>query len=113
VKLTDSNVRSLVIKASHASQGKRPQPAPQDFANPKDKFLGKLFEELMAVKDSLAVEEKLPDGTTEHQELSAAEWVASLGAIKESCSLPTGSEPGSRDYLDFLAGFIAQARGRK
>lgn len=112
VPLTDSNVRSLLVRASHAAQGKRPRPVP-DFAAAKDRLLAELLNRLIAVRESLLVEEKSSDGTVEQQNLSAAEWVATLGAVKESCALRTGNEPGSRNYLDFLTGFLAQATGGK
>lgn len=112
LKLTDSNARSLIIKASKAAQGKHPQPVP-DTASSKDKALGKLLEELLTLRSSLATEEKLADGTVEREDLTVDDWLASLAAVKESCSLHSSAEPGSRDYLDFLDAFLAQAGAEK
>ncbi|HEY5892940.1 MAG TPA: hypothetical protein VIT91_06880 [Chthoniobacterales bacterium] len=110
--LTDSNIRSLVVRASHAAKGKRPQPVPES-AGAKDKFLAELLGELIVVRDSISVEERSSNGTMKEHPIPAADWIQSLEAIKESCAIRTGNEPGSRGYLDFLAGFIAQAGGRK
>ena len=107
IRLTDSNIRSLLIKAARAAQGRRPQPVSES-AGDKDKFLAEFLDQLLAVRNSVSVEESSSDGTRERQDLRASDWIASLGAVKESCSLRTGSETGSRDYLDFLAGFLAQ-----
>ncbi len=112
IRLTDSNVRSLLVKAAHAANGKRPKPVTSS-ASPKDQFLAELLDRLIAVRESLNVETQSPGGATEQQALSTAEWTAALGAVKESCAIRTSDEPGSRDYLEFLAGFLAQAATRK
>lgn len=92
IRLTDSNVRSLLVKAAKAVQGRPPQPAPES-ASPKDKQLAVLLQELIAVKDSLVVDESLPDGSVKRQAFSSADWIASLKAVRESCRLRSGGEP--------------------
>lgn len=108
IKLTDSNVRSLLIKAVHAAEGKPPRPVAES-ASPKDQALAELLDSLIAVRESLRCETTLPDGTTEDQALSTADWTAALSAVKESCAIRTSNEPGSRGYLNFLRSFLAAA----
>jgi len=112
INLTDSNIRSLLVKAVHAAEGKPPPPATAS-AGAKDKFLREFLHELIAVKDTIAEGKESLDGTIEKRPIALADWIESMKAIKESCSIRTGGEPGSRDYLEFLAGFIEQAGGRK
>lgn len=57
VKLTDTNIYSLVIAASQSAQGKPPQPI-QDSAGLKDRWPAGLFDRLIAARELLLVEEK-------------------------------------------------------
>ena len=50
-----------------------------------------------------------PDGAVQQRPLPTADWIASLEAIKDSCAVRTGKEPGSRGYLEFLRGFMKDA----
>lgn len=110
--LTDSNIRSLLIKAVQSAQGKPPRPVAES-AGAKDKFLAEFLEQLIAVRTSISVDESSLGETTELQKLPDSEWIASLEEVKHSCSIRTDNGAGSRGYLDFLSGFLAQARGRQ
>ncbi|MCK9589108.1 MAG: hypothetical protein WC076_08895 [Terrimicrobiaceae bacterium] len=112
ITLTDSNIRSLLIKTVHAARGKLPQSVPAS-AGAKDQFLAEFLHQLIAAKDSVMERQELPDGTLEESPLPCTDWIKALEAAKESCAIRTGDEPGSRGYLDFLADFIPQAGGRK
>ena len=107
IRLTDSNIRSLLVKALNAGQGKPPAPLPEN-AGPKDKFLADFLPQFLEVKNSIVVTEDFQDGTTQEKALPFSDWKAVLETIKKSCQIRTTSEPGSRGYLDFLAEFMAQ-----
>lgn len=112
ITLTDSNIRSLLIKTIHAARGKLPQPVPAS-AGAKDQFLAEFLYQMIAAKDSVMERRESSDGTLEEIPLPCTDWIKALETAKESCAIRTGDEPGSRDYLDFLADFIPQAGGRK
>lgn len=75
--------------------------------------LGEFPEQLVAVRASNSVDESSLRETTALQKLPASEWIASLEAVKHSCSIRTDNASGSRGYLDFLSGFLAQARRKQ
>jgi len=112
ITLTDSNIRSLLIKTIQAAGGKLPQPVP-DSAGTKDQFLAEFLHQMIAAKDSVMERQELPDGTSEEIPLPCSDWIKALEAAKESCAIRTGDEPGSRGYLDFLADFIPQVGARE
>ena len=112
ITLTDSNIRSLLIKTIKTAGGKLTQSVPAS-AGAKDQFLGEFLHQLVTAKNSVAERQKMPDGTPEERPIPSTDWIKALEATKESCAIRTSDEPGSRWYLDFLADFIPQAGGRK
>jgi len=112
ITLTDSNIRSLLIKTIHAAGGKLPQSVPSS-AGAKDQFLTEFLHQLIAAKATVMERKEMPDGKLEESPLPSTDWIKALEAVKESCAVRTGDESGSRGYLDFLANFIPQAGGRK
>ena len=110
ILLTDSNVRSLLVKAIHAANGKPPKSI-QGPVGAKEKFVAGKLLELIAVKESLAEQNGFPDGSIKKNPISQADWIKSLEAVKESCAIRTADEPGSRNYLEFLRDFIRRAKG--
>ena len=62
--------------------------------------------ELAAVRATIAVETTRSSGSVERSPLPAADWILALETIKDSCETRTTDQPGSRDYLEFLRGFI-------
>ena len=103
--LTDSNVRSLLVRAINDAKGKTAKSA-DNAASDKDRLLVEALQQLAAVRAAIVVERDRPDGTFQRSPLPAADWIAALEAIKDSCAVRTGREPGSRGYLEFLRGFI-------
>mgnify|MGYP000878450488 FL=1 len=43
------------------------------------------------------------------KEISPREWINALETVMDSIKTRTGSISGSRDYLDFLKGFMAES----
>ena len=105
VSLTDSNIRSALVRAVNEAKGKPPKP-PEGAASDKDRFLYEVSRELAAVRATIAVETTQSSGSVERSPLPAADWILALEAIKDSCETRTTDQPGSRDYLEFLRGFI-------
>jgi len=112
ITLTDSNVRSIYVRAANIAKGKTPaataatKDASGASANPKDQFLNRAVSEIANVRDTIIEEHDLPDGTVERRPLRAATWIAILDCLKDSCATRTGPAPGSRGYLDFLHSFL-------
>lgn len=102
--LTDSSIRSLLVRAINDAKGKVAKSA-EDAASDKDRLLAEALRQLAAVRAAIIEERDRPDGTIQQIPLPAADWIASLEAIKDSCAVHTGREPGSRGYLEFLRGF--------
>ena len=108
--LTDSNIRSLLVRASNDAEGKAAKSA-ENVASDKDRFLAEALQQLAAVRAAMVEEREQPDGSFTNHPIPAADWIASLEAIKDSCAVRTSREPGSRGYLEFLRGFMKDAAG--
>ncbi len=108
--LTDSNIRSLLIRAINEAKGKSAKSG-ANAASGKDRFLAETLQQLAGVRAAIVEELPQPDGSVQRQPLPAADWIESLEAIKDSCAVRTGGEPGSRGYLEFLREFMADTAG--
>jgi hypothetical protein len=108
--LTDSNIRSLLVRAINQAKGKTAKDA-EVARSDKDRFLAEALQQLVAVRAVIVEERDGPDGMVERCSLPAADWIAALEAIKDSCAVRTGRETGSRGYLKFLCGFLKDAAG--
>jgi len=106
--LTDSNIRSVLVRAINEAKGKVAKPAEADTSD-KDRFLAEAQQQLAAVRAAIVEEWEQPDGSFKDHPVLAADWIASLEAIMDSCAVRTGREPGSRGYLEFLRGFMKDA----
>ena len=109
IMLTDSQVISVLTKVLGAAEGKPAQmPAA---SNPRDGFLVEMFGKLKEVRAGIfeAEEDQDPDSA---KPLATAVWARALRCVIESARIRKGTIPGSRDYLDFLGPFIAQASKR-
>jgi hypothetical protein len=110
VTLTDSNIRSLLVRAINEAKGKTVKSA-ETATSDKDRFLTEALHQLAAVRTAIVEERDRAGGSVERRPLPASDWIASLEAIKDSCAVRTGREPGSRGYLEFLRDFIKNAAG--
>jgi len=109
--LTDSAIRSLLVRAVNAAKD-RPPAAVSSAAGAKDKFLAEVLDQLGAVRAAIREQRSRPDGSTEEIPLAGADWVVALECLSDSCELRTGSQPGSRKYLDYLGDFIGKSQMR-
>lgn len=110
--LTDSNIRSLLVRAVNEAKGKTAKSVETAMSD-KDRFLAEALLQLAAVRSAIGEAQDQPDGSVQRRPLPAADWIAALEAIKDSCALRTGREPGSRGYLEFVRGFLANAAGSR
>ncbi len=103
--LTDSNVRSLLVRAVHEAKGKTAK-STEPATSEKDHLLAEALHQLAAVRGAIVEERDRPDGPVERHPLPAGDWIAALEAIKDSCALRTGHESGSRGYLGYVSRFL-------
>jgi hypothetical protein len=103
--LTDSNVRSVLVRAVNEAKGKTAKSA-EPASSDKDRLLTEALHQLAAVRGAIVEEQDRPDGSLERRPLPAGDWIAALETIKDSCALRTGREPGSRGYLGYVRGFL-------
>lgn len=110
ITLTDSNVRSIYVRAANIAKGKSPAKvnAPQSAPNTKDEFVDYAVAEISKVRETILEEHDLPDGGVERRPLRASVWIDILSCLKESCEIRTSPTPGSRGYLDMMADFLKQ-----
>jgi hypothetical protein len=112
IKLTDSQVRSVLVKAVNTARGRPPKPAASPSGG-KEQLLLELGEQLQAVRANILVQEAGPVGPVgAEMPLPTADWVIALEVVRESCELHSGREAGSRGYLDYLRGFLPAAKNR-
>jgi len=107
--LTDSQVRSALVRTINAAKGRPPAPLPPSAAE-KDRLPADLALEVEAARSDLAIGDPQPDGSVVEKSLPTADWIKALLAVRESCELRGDGRPGSRAYLDFLKGFIEQTK---
>ena len=106
--LTDSNIRSSLIRAVNQARGKAAKSAGVAESD-KDRFLDEVSRELASVRAAIVEESDRPDCSVERRPLPTADWIAALEAIKDSCEVRATAQPGSRGYLEFLRIFITRA----
>ncbi len=108
--LTDSNIRSWLVRVINDAKGKAAKSV-EAAVSEKDRFLAEAQHPLAAARAASGEEQGQPDGTVQQRPLPTEDWIASLEAIKDSCVVRTGREPGSRGYLGFLRGFMRDEPG--
>lgn len=110
LQLTDSQVRSTLIKTQKKLHGGGADIPP---ANEKDRILAELINSLCHAPNALMQQTTKADGTSEERPLEISDWLKALETVEDSVKTRKSSIPGSRDYLDFVHGFLAQAKGMK
>lgn len=106
--LTDSQVRSAIIKTQKKLQGAHPD-IPE--TNDCEKILADLIDSLLQAPNALAEEVLSENGQRTEKPLNGSDWRKALETVADSIKTRKSPLPGSRDYLDFLHGFISMGRG--
>ena len=113
IELTDSQVRSALIKARKLVQGANPEVSDE---NERDQVLARLIRSIYHAPDDLMEETKASDGSTETQPLQVPHWLNALETVADSIKTRKSDVPGSRCYLSYIHSFLEQAmdqnRGR-
>jgi hypothetical protein len=92
-------VRSILNKVRKAAQGGRPL---LPVGSEREQLLASLYADLVRLRTELKME--MNEGV---MELANRDWVLSLRTVENSIRLRTGGS-GSREYLEFLKGFLAR-----
>jgi hypothetical protein len=108
LQLTDSQVRSSLIRTQKKLQGGDPE-IPQ--TNAREKILADLIDSLCRAPEALREETSADDGALQGKPLDILDWVRALETVEDSVKTRKSNIPGSRDYLEFLHAFIREAKG--
>jgi len=104
ISLNDSQVRSAILRAAKVVAGQNPK-LPD--GNARDQLLAGLVQVIADERIKTQMDPALASGVG--KEISPREWINALETVMDSIKTRTGSISGSRDYLDFLKGFMAES----
>jgi hypothetical protein len=107
IELTDSQIRSTLIKACKMVQGADPVLDP---TSDREKILADLAMHIYHAPDHITEGTADSDG---ERPLEISHWVNALESVQASIDVRRSTLPGSRGYLRFLRDFMAQARGKR
>ena len=109
IRLTDSQIKSALNKTRGKLEGGTPV---IPTGSEKDKIIAQLIDSLCLAHHDLAERQQYPDGTETDKPLDVMDWIRAIETVEDSVKTRKSHIPGSRDYLDFVHGFIEQAKGR-
>ena len=105
MELKDSHIKSCLSKVKTFAKGSRPKAEPK---TEREKLILELAESIdnlrPEIRESSDPEGEFQDATA----ISTTDWLSAVKAVEDSLKNHTMS--GTRYYLDFLIGFIAEAR---
>lgn len=105
ITLTDSGVKSALIKAANLLRGRPPK---NIGSTPKELFLANLTHHLAGMWRDVIPESQSAEGVTSPTtRVTPAEWLKTLTAIIQSIETRMTGEPGGRHYLTYLPEFFA------
>jgi len=104
ISLNDSQVRSAILRAAKVVAGQNPK-LPD--GNARDQLLAGLVQVIADERIKTHMDPALASGVG--KEITPREWINTLETVMDSIKTRTGSISGSRDYLDFLKGFMAES----
>ncbi len=104
IELSDSQVRSAVIKSMKTLKGQNPD-IPK--SNERENHLAELIDNLVHAPEFLEREGLNPDAPGEA--IDRLHWINALETVADSIKTRKLDTPGSRVYLNFIHNFIAGA----
>ena len=110
IVLTDSQIRSTLVKARKLVEGGDPK-LPD--ATEREQILAFLAMQIYHAPDGFVEQEMDMEEYARSPELEISDWVKAIVSVEASIKVRSSSLPGSRSYLDFVHGFIAEAKGNK
>lgn len=110
ITLTDSQVRSTLIKAKQIVDG-------ADFnmpeTNERENILSNLAMNIWHAPDEIMMETTDCEGKPQSEPLDLALWSNALETVADSIKTRKSNVPGSRCYLDYVQDFIADSQKRE
>lgn len=107
IRLTDSNIKSALNQAR--SIGPEKVIASGGELETREDIVKELALSIAANREFIMEESEGPSGTAQ-TEVSRADWVKAISAVKASLKVHKSPEPGSRYYLDYVRRFIEERR---
>ncbi len=107
ITLKDSQIQSALIKASAIAEGKTPK---IEEKTPTDELLKTFIHEMASSYKILASRPESSAEAADEEPLDASDWIMTINGLIHSIKTRRSSAPGTRDYLDFVHGFVAKAR---
>jgi hypothetical protein len=104
MSLNDSQVRSAILRAAKVVAGQNPK-LPD--SNARDQLLASLVQVIADERIQTQMDPAL--ASCGGKEITPREWINALETVMDSIKTRTGSFSGSRDYLDFLKGFMEES----
>ncbi len=108
-ELTDSQVRSTIIKARKLVQGGQPN-LPE--TTERDRILWGLAMGIYHAPDDLMEQSNDADGRLIESPLEISDWLKAIETVQHSIDTHRSDIPGSRNYLSFLQEFLAETQGK-
>ena len=105
IQLTDSNVKSSILKARNIAKKGKLKSQPK---NRKEEILFDLAYRIDELKTSLKATDFDNNKHEENSSLSLSDWLLALRAVEDSIKLRATS--GGRVYLEFIKDFIKQGK---
>jgi len=109
IRLTDSQIKSALNKTRRKLEGGDPE---IPTGSEKDGIIAQLIDSLCLAHHDLMERQRHLNSTETDKPLAVADWVRAIETVEDSVKTRKSHIPGSRDYLDFVHGFIEQAKGR-
>ncbi len=107
IRLTDSQIKSALIKTQKKMGGGDPT---IPTGTPKDRILAELINSLCQAHHALMERTTGPGGHEIDKDLDEADWIRALETVEDSVETRRSDTPGSRNYLEFVHGFIDQTK---
>ena len=105
ILLTDSNVKSSILKAKNIAKKGKLKSSPK---NRKEEIIFDLAYHIDELKTCLKETNGDDMNVEENSSLSLSDWLLALRAVEDSIKLRM--TPGGRAYLEFLEGFIKKGK---
>lgn len=105
VELKDSHIKSCLSKVKTLAKGSHPKAEPK---TERERFLLKLAEDIDKLRSEIRGSSDRDSGFHDAKPISTEDWLSAVKAVGDTLKNHTMS--GTRNYLDFLSDFMAEAR---
>ncbi len=105
IELKDSHVKSCLSKVKTLAKGSQPK---AESKTDREKLIMKLAQDIDRLRPGIRESSDRDSGFQDEMPISTGDWLSAVKAVEDSLRNHTTS--GTRNYLDFLSGFIGEAR---